>query len=57
MRALGVPCDISERCLNHKLTGVEGIDDRHHYFDERRGALEKWAAFLEVCEADQSPST
>ena len=51
MRALGVPRDISEMCLNHKLSGVEGIYDRHTYFDERKEALEKWARFLAACEA------
>ena len=50
MRALGVPRDISEMCLNHKLSGVEGIYDRHTYFDERKEALEKWAGFLLACE-------
>ena len=50
MRALGVPRDISEMCLNHKLTGVEGIYDRHTYFEERKEALEKWATFLMTCE-------
>ena len=50
MRALGVPRDISEMCLNHKLSGVEGIYDRHTYFDERKEALEKWADFLLACE-------
>ena len=50
MRALGVPRDISEMCLNHKLSGVEGIYDRHTYFEERKDALAKWAAFLMVCE-------
>ena len=39
MRALGVPRDISEMCLNHKLTGVEGIYDQHTYYSERRQAL------------------
>ena len=52
MRALGVPRDISEMCLNHKLSGVEGIYDRHTYFDERKEALEKWARFLVACEAE-----
>lgn len=33
-------------CLNHKLSGVEGIYDRHTYFEERREALGKWAEFL-----------
>lgn len=51
LRALGVPRDISEMCLNHKLPGVEGIYDQHTYFDERRTALEKWARFLVACEA------
>ena len=50
MRALGVPQDISEMCLNHKLSGVEGIYDRHTYFEERKDALAKWAAFLLACE-------
>jgi integrase len=46
MRALGVPRDITEMCLNHKLPGVEGIYDVHTYFDERKNALTKWAGFL-----------
>lgn len=53
MRALGVPRDISEMCLNHKLTGVEGIYDQHTYYPERRQALMTWAAFLVACEADE----
>lgn len=54
MRALGVPRDISEMCLNHKLSGVEGIYDRHTYFAERKEALEKWARFLRACEAESN---
>ncbi|WP_291852580.1 hypothetical protein [Accumulibacter sp.] len=50
MRALGVPRDISEMCLNHKLSGVEGIYDRYTYFDECKEALERWAQFLVACE-------
>jgi integrase len=46
MRALGVPRDITEMCLNHKLPGVEGIYDVHTYFEERKSALTKWANFL-----------
>ena len=34
---------VAERCLNHKLKGVEGIYDRHDYFEERREALNKLA--------------
>jgi hypothetical protein len=29
---------------------VEGIYDRHDYFDERREAFAKWAEFLDHCE-------
>ena len=38
---LGVQGHIAERCLNHKLKGVEGIYNRHDYFEERKEALEK----------------
>ena len=46
LAALGVQPHIAERCLNHKLKGVEGIYDRHDYFDERKAALNAWAALL-----------
>ena len=36
--ASGVPSHVAERCLNHKLKGVEGIYDRYDYFDERKAA-------------------
>ena len=49
MRALGVSRDVSEMCLNHRLAGVEGIYDQHSYYEERREALELWAAFLDTC--------
>lgn len=39
LAAAGVPGHIAERCLNHKLKGVEGIYDRYDYLDERREAL------------------
>jgi integrase len=41
---------IAERCLNHKIKGVEGIYNRHDYFDERRKVLDLWAKYLEACE-------
>jgi integrase len=50
LSALGVVPHIAERCLNHKIDGVEGIYDRHDYFTERSEALAKWAGFLESCE-------
>lgn len=50
LSSLGVTPYIAERCLNHKVDGVEGIYDRHDYFDERREAFAKWAEFLDHCE-------
>ena len=46
MRALGIPRDITEMCLNHKLPGIEGIYDVHTYFAERKEALSLWGSFL-----------
>lgn len=42
----GVASHVAERCLNHKLKGVEGIYDRYDYLDERREALAKVADAL-----------
>lgn len=41
LASVKVPSHIAERCLNHKLKGVEGIYDRYDYLEERREALEK----------------
>ncbi|MDE0568261.1 tyrosine-type recombinase/integrase [Shewanella algae] len=35
----GTSGDVAERCLNHKLKGVEGIYNRHDYLEERREAM------------------
>jgi integrase len=35
----GTPGYVAERCLNHKLKGVEGVYNKHDYFDERKEAL------------------
>ena len=50
LAALGVDPHIAERCLNHKLKGVEGIYNRHDYFDERKTALNEWAKLLAALE-------
>lgn len=42
----GVPTHIAERCLNHKVKGMEGIYDRYDYLDERREALQEIADLL-----------
>lgn len=44
--SVGVPGHVAERCLNHKLKGVEGIYDRHDYFEERSVAHLKVAELL-----------
>jgi integrase len=43
---LGTPPHIAEKCLNHKLRGIESVYDRHAYFDERKEALTKLAAHI-----------
>ncbi|MCL2644385.1 MAG: tyrosine-type recombinase/integrase [Betaproteobacteria bacterium] len=50
LAALGVTPYVAERCLNHAVKGVEGIYNRHDFFDERKAALQQWADLLEQCE-------
>jgi len=37
-------------CLNHKLTGIEGIYNVYTYFDERKDAFDKWGRVLDRIE-------
>ena len=46
LAALRIPPHICERCLNHKIQGVEGVYDRYDYLEERREALNAWANVL-----------
>lgn len=46
LEALGFAPHVAERCLNHKIKGVEGIYNRHDYFEERKAALNAWGALL-----------
>jgi len=46
LASLDVQGHVAERCLNHKLKGVEGIYNRHDYLPERKDALEKLADHL-----------
>ncbi|MEQ1975692.1 integrase arm-type DNA-binding domain-containing protein [Xenorhabdus sp. SGI240] len=50
LAALGVDPFVAERCLNHRIKGVEGIYNRHDYFDERKAALAQWCDFLVALE-------
>lgn len=52
---LGVEPHVAERCLNHKLKGVEGVYNRHDYFEEWRRALEAWGQLLLKLERHVTP--
>lgn len=43
LASIGIPGHVAERCLNHKIRGVEGIYNRHDYFDERKEAMNQLA--------------
>lgn len=43
---LGISSEVAERALNHKIRGVEGIYNKHAYFEERKKALETWTDLL-----------
>jgi integrase len=43
-----VPADHAERVLGHVIGGVRETYDRHEYLDEKRDALEKLAALVEI---------
>jgi integrase len=46
LAALRIDPDTAERVLGHVIGGVRGVYDRHAYLDEKRDALERWAAHL-----------
>lgn len=54
IQALGVPPHVAERCLNHKIKGVAGIYDRYDYFEERRGALNRWARLIKEIKSGEA---
>ena len=43
---LGVKPHVAERCLNHKLPGINDVYDTYDYLPERRLALNAWADLL-----------
>lgn len=55
--ALGARREVAERCLGHKLKGVEGPYDRHDYFKERRLALAHWTQLISEAECGKSAVT
>ncbi|WP_233981805.1 tyrosine-type recombinase/integrase [Pectobacterium versatile] len=53
LAALGVDPVVAERCLNHRIKGVEGIYNRYQYFSERKQALELWSNLLILIENNE----
>lgn len=49
---LGVASEIAERAIGHKIGGVIEVYDRHAYLDEKRDALERWAAHVQQVVGD-----
>jgi integrase len=47
MARAGVRPDIAERVLGHAIAGVEGVYDRHPYFDEKAEALQRLARLID----------
>jgi integrase len=47
MSRAGVDSAIAERTLGHIQPGVQGVYDRHRYFDEKADALRRLAALIE----------
>jgi hypothetical protein len=52
MQSLGVPLEVTERCLAHKTgrsrTGAAKSYHHYEFQDEKREAFAKWGAFLEL---------
>jgi hypothetical protein len=43
---LRVPTDVAELTIGHTLKGLHAVYNQHDFIDERREALDKWAAKL-----------
>lgn len=57
MQRLGVRLEVTEAVLNHvsgSRSGIVGVYQRHHFTDEKRHALDAWAAELERIVAERS---
>jgi integrase len=44
----GVSSDHAERCLGHVSGGIQGVYDRHEYYEEKKRAYEVLAAQIEL---------
>jgi hypothetical protein len=48
MARAGVADNVAERVLGHAIPGVQGIYNRHAYFDEKADALARLATLVET---------
>ena len=48
MSCAGVLSEHAERVMGHAIGGVEGVYDRHSYFEEKAEALKRLAALIEA---------
>ena len=56
LQRLGVRLEVTEAVLNHvsgSRGGIVGVYQRHHFTDEKRQALERWAT--DLCETIKKP--
>jgi len=55
MQALGIPIEVTEKCLNHisgETSGIRGVYNRYEYHEEKVAAFAAWGDFLERLIAD-----
>jgi integrase len=55
MTGIGVPRLHVEKVLNHTLSDIAEVYDRHDYFDEKKAALTRWADHLQTVLANKTP--
>lgn len=55
MTSIGVPRLHVEKVLNHTLSDIAEVYDRHDYFEEKKIALNRWADHLKAVIADKKP--
>jgi integrase len=47
MARIGIDTTVADKVLGHVIPGVPGIYQRHHFWNERKAALDLWAAHVE----------
>jgi hypothetical protein len=48
MARAGVADNVAERVLGHAIGGVQGVYNRHAYFEEKADALQRLATLVET---------